>query len=60
MPGIIKSKTVDERLTVRLTAQQQKFKAEHPQINFSEVLRIQLDKFIKTFDEEEYRKVTGN
>lgn len=58
MPGILKTKATDDRLTIRLTAQQQEFKRKHPQINFSEVLRQRLDQYIKSFDEEEYRRLT--
>lgn len=58
MPGILKMKATENRFTLRLTVQQQKFKKTHPNLNFSEIIRRELDKFIHNFDEDEYRRMT--
>ena len=57
MPGLIKQQSED-RIAVRLTSEQAEFKAKHPKLNFSEVVRQQLDSFIRDFNEKEYRRMT--
>lgn len=58
MPGILKTETTTKRITYRLTTKQQEFKNAHPKLNFSEIMRQSFDRFIKNFDEEEYRRMT--
>lgn len=58
MSGILKNHLSDERLTIRLTRTQKAFMDKYPLLNFSEIMRQQLDRFILTFSEEEYRRMT--
>lgn len=58
MSGILKNHLTNDRLTIRLTPAQRDFIEKYPLLNFSEIMRQQLDKFILTFSAEEYRRMT--
>ena len=50
-----KDDNLDVRITVRITPEQFAFLENHPRLNKSEAVRLALEAYIGSFDEEQYR-----